>query len=107
MCLLFQWTSSWTNNLHAMIELIHIAKTAECFSLRIQLELDNAKLKGCRGDLSCVCDLWIMDKTETATRRNLLDILRSRAIGQNDVMYEYKEYLKTSVSLLKIKSTIL
>ena len=38
-----------------LIELINNAKTAEWFSLGIQLELDNTKLKGYKNDLSlCV-----------------------------------------------------
>ena len=78
------------------IELIHNANTAEWFSLGTQLELDNVSLNGCRGDLSRVYDLWIQEKAQNATRKNLLDALR--AIGQNDVAYRYEEYLKNLVS---------
>ena len=81
-----------------LIELTKYAKTAEWFSLGIQLELDNTKLKGCNGDLSRVYDLWIQEKAENATRRNLLVALK--AIEQNDVAHRYEEYLKTLVSWL-------
>ena len=79
-----------------LIELINNAKTAEWFSLGIQLELDKVKLNGCKSDLSRVYDLWIQEKAENATRRNLLNALK--AIGQNDVARRYKEYLETLVS---------
>lgn len=60
-----------------------------------QFELDNVMLKGCNGDLSHMYDLWIQEKAQNVTRRNLLDVLR--AIGQNNVVSRYKEYLKTLV----------
>ena len=81
-----------------LIELIHNAKTAEWFSLGIQLKLDNTKLKGCNGDLGLVYELWIQEKAENATRRNLLIALK--AIGQKNVAHKYEEYLKTRVSWL-------
>ena len=81
-----------------LIELINNAKTAEWFSLGIQLELDNTKLKTCQSVLSLVYDLWIQEKAENATRRNLLVALK--AIGQNDVARRYEEYLETLVSWL-------
>ena len=81
-----------------LIELINNAKTAEWFSLGIQLELDNTKLKGSKGDLGLVYDLWIQEKAENATRRNLLNALK--AIGQKNVAHKYEEYLKTLVSWL-------
>ena len=80
------------------IELINNANTAESFRLGTQLELDNVRLNGCRGDLSRVYDLWIQEKAQNATRKNLLIALR--VIGQNDVAYRYEEYLKTLVSWL-------
>ena len=61
-----------------------------------QLELNNVNLNGCSGDLSRVYDLWIQEKAENATRRNLLSALR--AINQNNVAKMYKDYLKTLVS---------
>ena len=79
-----------------LIELINNAKTAEWFSLGIQLELDNTKLKTCQSVLSLVYDLWIQEKAENATRRNLLVALK--VIGQNDVARRYEEYLETLVS---------
>ena len=42
--------------------------------------------------------LWIMEKAENATRRNLLVALR--AIGQNNVARKYEEYLETTVSYI-------
>ena len=77
-------------------EIKNNAKTAEWFSLGIELELDNAKLRGCKGDLALVYDLWIQEKAENATRRNLLVALK--AIGQNDVARTYEKYLETLVS---------
>ena len=78
------------------LELMHHAKTAQWYRLGTQLELDNVKLNGCNGDLMRVYDLWIQEKAENATRRNLLDALR--AIGENNVAYWYEEHLKTLVS---------
>ena len=79
-----------------LIELINNAKTAEWFRLGTQLELDNVRLNGCNGDLNRVYDLWIQEKAQNATRKNLLDALR--AIAQHNVAYRYEEYLKTWVS---------
>ena len=79
-----------------VIELMHNAKTEEWFRLGIHLRLDRVKLSGCNGNLACVYDLWIMEKPENATRRNLLNALI--AIGQMDVAYKYEKYLKTLVS---------
>ena len=79
-----------------LIELITHARTSEWFQLGIQLKLNNVNLKGCNGDLSCVYNLWIQEKAENATRRNLLSALRT--INQNNVAKIYEDYLKTLVS---------
>ena len=78
-----------------LIELINNARTSEWFELGTQLELDNINLNGCNSDLR-VYNLWIQEKAENATRRNLLSALR--AINQNNVAKTYEDYLKTLVS---------
>ena len=77
-------------------ELINYARTSECFKLGVQLELDIVNLNRCGDNLSRMYNLWIQEKAETATRRNLLSALR--AINQNNVVKKYEDYLKTLVS---------
>ena len=79
-----------------LIELVTHARTSEWFQLGIQLKLDNVNLEGCGDNLSRMYNLWIQEKAETATRRNLLSALR--AINQNNVAKKYEDYLKTLVS---------
>ena len=52
-------------------------------------------LAGCH-DCTMMYQLWIQEKAENATRRNLITALR--AIRQNDVARKYKDHLKTMVS---------
>ena len=84
------------NQQPSLIELNTHARTSEWFQLGTQLELDNINLNRCNGDLSRVYDLWIQEKAENATRRNLLSALRT--INQNNVAKIYEDYLKTLVS---------
>ena len=51
------------------------ARKAEWLQLGVNLELDNVGLDECR-DCTSVYKLWIEEKAERATRRNLLDALR-------------------------------
>ena len=76
-------------------ELITHARTAQWNLLGVQLELDSVDLAGCT-DLTRMYQLWIKEKAEMATRRNLLAALRS--IRQNSIAYEYEKYLRTKVS---------
>ena len=75
-----------------ILEVTTHARTAKWNQLGIILELDNVNLAGCH---SCtdMYQLWIEEKSEKATRRNLLDALRS--IRQNNVANRYEDYVKT------------
>ena len=57
-------------------ELINYARTSECFKLGVELELDIVNLNRCGDNLSRMYNLWIQEKAETGTRRNLLSALR-------------------------------
>ena len=72
-------------------ELTSNAKTAKWFDLGIHLELNRVDLEGCT-DFARMCLLWINEKAEKASRRNFLNALE--AIRQNNVVREYKEYLR-------------
>ena len=76
-------------------ELTTYARTTEWHLLGVVLELDSVDLAGCT-DLTRMYQLWIKEKAEMATRRNLLAALRS--IRQNSIAYEYEKYLRTKVS---------
>ena len=76
-------------------ELTKHARTAEWYLLGVQLELDSVDLAGCT-DLGRMYHLWIQQKAEIATRRNLLTALRS--IRENNVARKYENYLRTMVS---------
>ena len=76
-------------------ELITHARTAQWNLLGVQLELDSINLDGCT-DLTSMYRLWIQEKAEMATRRNLLSALRS--IRENNVAWKYETYLRTKVS---------
>ena len=78
-----------------IIELNTYARTAQWYRLGVQLELDRVDLTGCT-DFTRMYQLWIQEKAEMATRRNLLTALRS--LGQNNVSRLYEDYLKTKVS---------
>ena len=71
------------------------ARTAEWRLLGVQLNLDGVNLSGC-ADLTTMYELWIQEKAEMATRRNLLSALRS--IKLNNVAWTYENYLRTLVS---------
>ena len=76
-------------------ELTMYVRTAKWFLLGTQLELDSVNLAECT-ELARMYQLWIDEKAEKATRRNLIAALRD--IGENDVARKYIEYLKTLVS---------
>ena len=71
------------------------AKTANWNQLGVELELDSEDLAGCT-DLTRMYQLWIKEKANMATRRNLLTALRS--IKENNVAWKYESYLRTKVS---------
>ena len=76
-------------------ELTTHARTARWYQLGVELELDNVDLAGCT-DLARMYELWIQQKAEMATRRNLLTALRS--IRENNVAFRYEDYLRRKVS---------
>ena len=76
-------------------ELTTHVRTTEWSMLGVQLELDSIALHECT-DLTSMYQLWIQEKAEMATRRNLLTALRS--IRENNVTRKYENYLKTKVS---------
>ena len=79
----------------SILELTEHARTAQWNRLGVRLELDGVALAGCY-DYVSMYQLWIMEKAENATRRNLITALR--AIGQNNVAFKYENYLKSKVS---------
>ena len=77
-------------------ELITHAKTAEWNGLGIKLGLNAVSLGGCNGYIK-LYQLWLDEKGHGATRRVLINALRS--INQNKVADDYVvKYLKTLVS---------
>ena len=72
-------------------EITSFARTAEWYQLGVQLELDDVDLAGCT-KIAHMYQLWIQQKAEHATRRNLLTALR--AIRQNNAAQQYESYLK-------------
>ena len=72
-------------------ELTTHARTAQWHLLGVELELDSVDLDGCT-DLTSMYQLWIKEKAEIATRRNLLTALRS--IRENNVAWMYESYLR-------------
>ena len=75
-----------------ILELTTHAETAEWNRLGVQLKLNDVALAGCH-NYTELYQLWIMEKAENATRRKLISALR--AIQQNNVAYNYEQYLKT------------
>ena len=71
------------------------ARTEKWNELGTQLQLDSVNLAECHS-LTSMYQLWIQEKADEATRRNLLDALR--AIKQNNASRIYEKYLKTTVS---------
>ena len=76
-------------------ELTTHARTAEWYLLGVQLELESVDLDGCT-DVTSMYRLWIQEKAEMATRRNLLTALRS--IREKNVARQYENYLRMKVS---------
>ena len=68
------------------------ARTAEWEQLGVELELNDEDLAGCH-NCTRMYQLWIQEKAENATRRNLISALRG--IRQNNVAKRYEDYLKT------------
>ena len=83
-----------------ILEIITYARTAKWNLLGVQLQLDSVNLAECY-DYTSMYQLWLQEKAENATRRNLLTALR--AIGQNNVARKYEDYLRTEVSFYDIK----
>ena len=75
-----------------ILEITTHARTAEWNQLGVQLGLDGVDLAGCH-DCTRMYQLWIQEKADNATRRNLIPALR--AIRQNDVAQKYEDHLKT------------
>ena len=75
-------------------EITNFARTAEWYQLGVQLELDGVNLAGCT-DIARMYQLWIQQKAQDATRRNLLTALR--AIRENNAAWQYEQYLKRSL----------
>ena len=71
------------------------ARTEKWNELGTQLQLDSVNLAGCHS-LTSMYQLWIQEKADKATRRNLLDALR--AIKQNNTARIYENYLEIIVS---------
>ena len=78
-----------------LLEITTHARTAKWYKLGVKLELDSVERDGCT-DLEHMYQLWIQEKAEMATRRNLLTALRS--IRENNVAWTYENYLRTLVS---------
>ena len=76
-------------------EVIKHARTSNWNLLGVQLQLDSIYLAGSH-DYTSMYQMWIMEKGNNATRRNLLIALR--AIGENGVANLYEKYLKTMVA---------
>ena len=76
-------------------ELTTHARTAQWYQLGVELELDSVGLDGCT-NLARMYQLWIQQKAEMATRRNLLTALQS--IRENNVARQYENYLRTKVT---------
>ena len=86
------------NDQPKMTELLKYVVVAQWFTLGSLLELNNARLMACGGDLALVYFLWIEEKGNKATRRILLETLRSPAMGLNNTANNYEDFLKTMVS---------
>ena len=71
------------------------ARTVQWKLLGVELELDSIDLDGCT-EVTSMYQLWIQEKAEMATRKNLLTALRS--IRENNVARKYENYLRTMVS---------
>ena len=71
------------------------ARTAEWKQLGVQLGLDDEDLAGCHNHTD-MYQLWIQEKADNATRRNLITALRD--IRQNNVARKYENHLKKMVS---------
>ena len=78
-------------------ELLSHARTGKYNELGIVLSLDSVDLTNCHDCIS-VYQLWLEEKAENATRRNLLAALKE--IRQNNVIRKYENYLKTRVSYI-------
>ena len=78
-----------------ILELASHVRTAKWYQLGVQLGLDIVDLAKCHDYIS-MYQLWIQEKAEKATRRNLLTALR--AIRQNVIAKSYEDYLRTMVS---------
>ena len=79
-------------------ELITHARTAEWNKLGIKLGLDAVRLSECNG-YDKMYQIWLQEKGDGATRRNL--IINLRTIKLNKVADDYVKHLRTMVSFCK------
>ena len=80
-----------------ILELTTYAETAKWNNLGVKLGLSDVTLAGCH-DCTSMYQLWIEEKAQNATKKNLLNALRS--INQNNVARKYEEYLEKTVSYI-------
>ena len=80
-----------------ILEITTHARTAKWNQLGVQLKLDDTNLAE-YSDCTKMYQLWIQEKAENATRRKLISALR--AIGENNVAYNYEQHLKTGSVLI-------
>ena len=74
-------------------EIIMYAETAKWNKLGVTLELNSVALAVCH-DCTSMYQLWIQEKAQNATRRNLLVALND--ISENNVAENYEKYLETT-----------
>ena len=85
-------------------EVVEYARTDCSHELGTMLELDSEDLNNVRSDLSVskkistVYQMWLDKKGKGATRRRLLDALRTKHVGQDRIAELYKAKLIEMVS---------
>ena len=87
--------NEYLNQQPTIKELVVYARTAKWNDLGVILELDSVNLDKCNS-YTAMYQLWIQEKADKATRRSLLDALRT--IKQNDTAHFYEDQLKMMVS---------
>ena len=86
-------------SLHELTE--HINVGTSWFVLGIMLKVDQKKLEGIekspQNDIykaTKMFDLWLSGSSAEANRRNILEALRKRVVGEATIADEYEKYLK-------------
>lgn len=85
-------------------EVVEYARTNRSHELGEMLELDIEDLSNVRTDLSvskkmsAVSNMWLDEKGKDATRKRLLDALRTKHVGKRSIAEKYEEKLKKMVS---------